>query len=92
MRSLEPYFSASGVGSTNQTELTRSAIVGTPIAMPPMSVQTDFRVFAEPSMQMSLTLQQQNERLRAARDLLLPKLLSGELSVDRIPDPAEVAP
>jgi len=44
-----------------------------------------------PLVEMIQSLGRRNRVLRAARDLLLPKLLSGELSVDRIPDPAEVA-
>jgi type I restriction enzyme S subunit len=45
-----------------------------------------------PMVEMIQNLGERNRALRAARDLLLPKLLSGELSVDRIPDPAEAAP
>jgi type I restriction enzyme S subunit len=33
------------------------------------------------------TLQRQNQNLRRTRDLLLPRLLSGQLAVDAIPDP-----
>lgn len=33
-----------------------------------------------------------SEVLRATRDLLLPRLLSGELDVSRVPDPAELTP
>lgn len=45
-----------------------------------------------PRIELMQNLGRRNRALRAARDLLLPKLLSGELSVDRIPDPAAVAP
>lgn len=37
------------------------------------------------------TLKTQNDSLARARDLLLPKLMSGQLDVSRIPLPEEVA-
>jgi type I restriction enzyme S subunit len=45
----------------------------------------------EPLSEAIINLKKRSRALHAARDLLLPKLLSGELSLDRIPDPAEVA-
>lgn len=57
--------------------------------MPPAELRARYGAFSEPLWECCESLADKNERLRAARDLLLPKLLSGELSVDRIPDPAE---
>jgi len=60
--------------------------------LPPAELRTRYGTFADPLWECCESLADSNERLRTARDLLLPKLLSGELSVDRIPDPAAVAP
>ncbi|WP_035497280.1 restriction endonuclease subunit S, partial [Citrifermentans bremense] len=40
-----------------------------------------FNEFAEPQISLAHNLRVQNQKLRAARDLLLPKLMSGEISV-----------
>ena len=39
---------------------------------------------------MIFNLQKKNANLRATRDLLLPKLISGELDVSSLPEPEEV--
>ncbi len=39
-------------------------------------------------MRLADQLQQANSTLRATRDLLLPRLISGELDVSSVPDPA----
>jgi type I restriction enzyme, S subunit len=52
-----------------------------PIVLPPILLQREFMDFAGPMHGMIEVLAQQNERLRAARDLLLPRLMSGEIAV-----------
>jgi type I restriction enzyme S subunit len=48
----------------------------------PTSLLVDaFNEFAEPLLAQAHSLQQQNQKLRSARDLLLPRLMSGEISV-----------
>jgi type I restriction enzyme S subunit len=44
-------------------------------------LQTYFREVAEPLNQQRGVLYRQNEKLRAARDLLVPRLMSGALAV-----------
>ncbi len=61
------------------------------IVVPPAGLQRMFREHIVPIHDQWDNLTRRNTRLRAARDLLLPKLLAGQLSVDRIPDPAEAA-
>ncbi|MDO5506332.1 MAG: restriction endonuclease subunit S [Pseudoxanthomonas suwonensis] len=51
------------------------------ILVPSTSVLSDFRAATETSFDMIETLKRQNEKLRQARDLLLPRLMSGELAV-----------
>ncbi|MEW5774590.1 MAG: hypothetical protein AB1916_13810 [Thermodesulfobacteriota bacterium] len=45
----------------------------------------------DPLFDLELRLQRKNSNLRAQRDLLLPRLISGEIDVSSIPDPAEAA-
>lgn len=49
--------------------------------MPPARIMTPFEQYVRPTFMQWLNLQMQNQKLRAARDLLLPKLMSGELAV-----------
>jgi type I restriction enzyme S subunit len=66
-------------------------VLAQPVVLPPRDLLGRFDDFATGVFEKCHLLRKKNRALRAARDLLLPKLLSGELSVDRIPDPAEVA-
>lgn len=51
------------------------------ILTPPKVVLSLFDDIASPLLTQSNNLSQQNDKLRTARDLLLPKLMSGEISV-----------
>lgn len=52
-----------------------------PVVVPPMRLQRDFIQCTEPVHQMIGVLAQQASQLRQARDLLLPRLMSGEVTV-----------
>jgi type I restriction enzyme S subunit len=77
----EPRFSKMGRGATNQTELSCDQIGAAEILMPAQSLLIQFEEFAEPVFRQVATLLGQNVRLRAARDLLLPRLMSGDIAV-----------
>jgi len=77
----EPRFSTMGRGATNQTELSRGQIGDVQILVPPRSLVQQFEDVAAPSFRQVWVLMVQNEKLRAARDLLLPRLMSGEIAV-----------
>jgi type I restriction enzyme, S subunit len=49
--------------------------------VPTPALSTAFDNFAEPLLWQAQNLRLQNQKLRAARDLLLPRLMSGELAV-----------
>jgi type I restriction enzyme, S subunit len=49
--------------------------------VPPKNLLTAFDEFATPLFEQIEHLKQQNQKLRAARDLLLPRLMSGEIAV-----------
>lgn len=51
------------------------------ILVPPTALVTAFDEFAEPLLWQTQNLYSQNQKLRQARDLLLPRLMNGELAV-----------
>jgi type I restriction enzyme S subunit len=68
------------VGAT-RPRIARRELAALPLLLPPRRLQTHFREFAEPLNQQRVVLYRQNEKLRAARDLLLPRLMSGQVAV-----------
>jgi type I restriction enzyme, S subunit len=72
----------SGV-STGSTRKTASAplLVDFHLLLPPQTLLRAFEDSVRPLRQQITTLLIQNEKLRAARDLLLPRLMSGEIAV-----------
>lgn len=79
---LEDKFTRAGTGSTGQTELSRSAIAEIPVAIPPRMLQRRFGFLVAPMREGTEILAKQNALLRTTRDLLLPKLISGEISLE----------
>jgi type I restriction enzyme S subunit len=57
------------------------ALKSVPVLVAPRLLQTLYVEQVEPLVEMSETLNEQNKKLRAARDLLLPRLMSGEIAV-----------
>jgi type I restriction enzyme S subunit len=51
------------------------------VLVPTSALLAVFDEQAEPLLAQASTLRLQNEKLRAARDLLLPRLMSGEIAV-----------
>lgn len=66
--------------------LNRNDIHGLPVMRPTANVLSRFDEVVEPLMQLARTLKRKNTNLRTTRDLLLPKLISGELDVSALPD------
>ncbi|WP_162178613.1 restriction endonuclease subunit S [Deinococcus marmoris] len=78
---LQSEFEAAGVGSTGQTELGRERIGMTALLVPPLQLQADFGMRVQPMRRLVEQLLLRNANLRRTRDLLLPRLVSGELDV-----------
>ena len=71
-----------GEGSTNQTELSaRKLGEELKIEIPSKEVMHEFEEEAEPIFNLIWNLQKQNTKLREARDILLPRLMSGEIEL-----------
>ena len=71
---------AMGGGST-YIEVSRGKFREFQVLIPPKSLIVDFDEQAKLSLKQIRVLKQQNQKLRIARDLLLPRLMSGELAV-----------
>lgn len=81
MTDREPHFSVMGRGATNQTELSRAAIAEVSILIPSHPIAQAFEECADPIYKEITNLVAQNSKLKKARDLLLPRLMSGAIEV-----------
>jgi len=73
---------AQHANGANVLHLSPKAIVDLPITIPPFNVQHAFGEVAEPLFTLAEVAAVANDRLAASRDLLLPRLISGQLSID----------
>lgn len=76
-----------GKGATNQLELSRTDIGNFKIWQPPEHLRLEFHRLVWPMLEQAEQLNLAVLSLQKARDLLLPRLMSGELDVSRIPVP-----
>ena len=61
--------------------LSAAALKPVPVLVPSCTLQEMYAEQIEKVREMVEVLDEQNQKLRAARDLLLPRLMSGELAV-----------
>ena len=78
---LQSLFESMAVGATNQMELNRSRIASTEVVVPHGDLAVRFGAVVRPIRVLAHKLERQSNGLTASRDLLLPRLISGELSV-----------
>lgn len=78
-----------GEGSTGQTELSRTRLGNLAIITPPQTLQRAFGAAVSPYLTRMSENNRESRTLAELRDTLLPKLLSGELSV---PAAMEITP
>jgi len=62
-------------------EITKSVFRNMPISIPPLPIHNLFVQNVSPIFSLILNLQRKNENLHKTRNLLLPKLMSGEIDV-----------
>jgi type I restriction enzyme S subunit len=72
-------------------ELSKKTFRALPVLWPTEPLLESFEDKTYPLIQQVRLIKKLNEQLAQARDLLLPKLMSGQLDVSGIPLPAEVA-
>lgn len=80
LREALPQFANQSVGATMK-HIRKAALTTVTTKLPPHSLLAHFNEVAKDIYQQVLTLRRQNQKLRAARDLLLPRLMSGEVAV-----------
>jgi type I restriction enzyme S subunit len=88
---LQPIFEHLGAGSTGQTELSRHAVGAQVVSWAPPTLRMSFGRTVRPMRSLVVELLKQNERLASSRDLLLPRLISGQLSVEAAERDLELA-
>ncbi len=76
---LEQYNSGAAVPTLN-----RNDIHGLPVVLPPQRILEQFNQFVEALIVLKKNLIKRNDNLRQTRDLLLPKLISGEIDVEKL--------
>jgi type I restriction enzyme, S subunit len=81
LRENVPLFQRMASGATFK-EISRGVFRGIELALPPRDLALKFDSLVHPMAEETLVLQRQRTNLRQTRDLLLPRLLSGQLSVD----------
>jgi type I restriction enzyme S subunit len=72
---------ALGEGSTGQTELSRERLAQLSVLMASRGVQQRFATLVEPMRQRMIVSEEESASLAGLRDLLLPKLISGDLRI-----------
>jgi len=73
-----------GTGSTNQTELSREIIKKIKVLIPSSDLSQAFEKTVKSWMDLKATLTTKNINLRKTRDLLLPRLISGDIDVSEL--------
>ena len=69
------------VGSSGRQRVQESCFEKFLVLIPPSTLLTLFTDSVRPQFRQIKTLHAQNQKLRAARDLLLPRLMTGEIAV-----------
>jgi len=89
-QSVISMIAARAVGST-MPNLNTSILQGLELDLPTVAIQREFEATVVPLDTLIETLHLRNATLRRLRDLLLPKLLSGEVDVSRLPLPPDAS-
>jgi len=75
------FLSTMGRGATNQTELSRETVAELPFLQPPKALANEFESSVKGISDQIQNLMRQNSLLIKSRDLLLPRLMNGEIAV-----------
>ena len=80
--SRQPEIENMAVGSTGQTELPKERVKSLPIMLPDENALIRFNAIIEPIAYQLYRNIEESRRLASLRDALLPRLMSGELTID----------
>jgi type I restriction enzyme, S subunit len=84
---ISPYITGAA-----QPKITQENMNRIPFVCAPASIHHEFDNLVEPIVRQTQVLQGQIQTLRRTRDLLLPRLLSGQIDIEALPDPAASEP
>lgn len=91
LEASEDEIAGMGHGSTGQTELNPASLGSLALVVASHHAQRSFESIVEPLRQRSSSNVEQNRILAATRDLLLPKLMSGEIGLSEVEAVLEAA-
>jgi type I restriction enzyme S subunit len=80
LQRLRRHFNAIAQGAAQQN-ISKEKVATTTLLLPPVDLAQHFERLVSPAWEMRRVLEQQQLRLSACRDQLLPRLISGELAV-----------
>jgi type I restriction enzyme S subunit len=69
---------------TTRLRISRRVLAQIPLVLPPIHLQRRFQQFAADCYSLAANLRASSDNLRSARDLLLPRLMSGEIEVPEV--------
>jgi type I restriction enzyme S subunit len=81
LRGLANKIKSYGSGGSVVNNLNKGQFSNLPILIPPCHVTSAFQIIVSPLMENLLSNEKQSRKLAATRDYLLPRLLSGEVTV-----------
>lgn len=81
LRELKTHLRAIGSNGATMTNVNKKKFETMPMMLPPEKLLKQFHQHALPVFNQILTLQVQNQKLREARDLLLPRLMNKSIAV-----------
>ena len=85
LEAIEPFIVNLGKGATNQQELGRSDLSKiVKVNVPTFELMKDFDAIAAPTFDVISNLQNQNVNLKEAREILLPRLMTGMIDINDI--------
>lgn len=74
-------FVRANLGGAAQPNASATVLGSAPVPVPTCALQKHFAEIVAPMREQIDELMEQNQKLAAARDLLLPRLMSGEIAV-----------
>jgi type I restriction enzyme S subunit len=78
---------AAQASGTTRLRITRRELAALEFVVPSACIQQQFARILQPQSAMIRTLQEKMHTLRRTRDLLLPRLLSGQVDIANLPEP-----
>jgi type I restriction enzyme, S subunit len=83
-RYLKPLLEALGSNGATMTNVNKSKFEQISVVLPTDELLVEYHQYASKNFESILILQKQNQLLKEARDILLPRLMTGMIDVDAV--------